>query len=230
MYKIPISLVTIFHPDKIWKLNNEELEKLPSLKKDRIMQELLKEKIAKENNLKLTKKEMHRRKINNFGSAEEWFRYNWLEGKELFNILSDYSIRLIDTLETGSQTRWKIEARPNWGNEPNSLSNHLTHQLRDFFLRSKISVRQFWINPFTFDYKDDIQGPFYESGYTANLVLGPYDPECIREAKMNFIKQSSLLSLHEHRPFYRETLISKEIKILPNSCFWWAEYEKINKK
>lgn len=226
-YQVPISLITIFHPERFWNMTTSDLEKLPALKKDRKDQELKKKNIAKEKKLELNTERIHDRNIGNFGNPNYKFRRNWIYGKDLVGLLSDYSFRLIDTMETGSQTRWRVEIRPNWGKEPNKLPEELFNRMVDAFSELKISIRQIYINPFTFDFKETTKGPFYESGYTANLLLGPCDrdkAECIREARIRFRKHDTSLSIHEHRPFYRDSLLNDEIEIIGECMMWWIDF------
>lgn len=225
MYKIPISLITIFHPDHFWQIDDiSKLHDFPHLVKEREDQELKKIKIAEERKLKTSIENLHGGKIINFGKPQYWFRLNWIKGKHLSEILRDYSLRLIYTIETRSQAKWRVEARPNWGKEPNILPDSLSLKMMESISHSLISIRQIWINPFSLDITDDVRGPFYESGYTINIVFGPFNDECLREARIHFTKNKGLMPIREHRPFYRDSLTSEEMEILPECCFWWAEY------
>ncbi len=226
MFKIPIAIVTIWHPDEFWRISQNDLSTLPALKKDRREQELLKAEIAQTKGLKTTTEIMHQRPVINFGRARNSFRRTWLDGKDICSIVSDYTIRLIDTEETGTQSRFRVEARPNWGTEPNILPDDLTLKMHDVLSQSRVSVRGFWINPFTIDTSKIPQGPFYDLGHTLNLLVGPYDEaECLRRAQIRFSKNQQQVTIHQHYPFYRDSLSTEDISILYPCNLWWAEYE-----
>lgn len=225
MFKIPLSLITIFHPERFLNMQFRELEDLPSLKKDRKKIESQKLKIAKKKGISLDTENIHLRQILEQGKKHDWFRRTWLHGSDIIDVLSDYSIRLIDTLETGSAPRWKLEARPNWGKEPNILPDYLVIKMKEAFSMSQIGVRQIWINPFAFPPDENLLSAYYEIDSTANLMLGPFDKEdCLREAKIQFRKHEGVVPMREHQTIYNASLTADEIDILPECSFWWAEY------
>ena len=227
MYKIPVAIITIWHPEKFAETTARELCHMPSLKKNRSEQESYKAKIAKTKGINITKTVMHERPILNFGKPKYTFRLTWLDGIDLSGLLDDYTIRLIDTTEQpGSQARFRLEARPNWGDEPNILPNETNKLIKEKLSKSRLSVRQLWTNPFTIDTSKTPKGPFYEQGLTINLVLGPYvEEECLRKAAISFLRHPEKLSIHQHCPFYRASLTTEDIYILSECNIWWAEYE-----
>lgn len=227
MYKIPVAIITIWHPEKFAMTTSQGLSSMPSLKKNRNEQESYKAKIANTKGMEITSTLMHERHILNFGKSISSFRQTWLDGIDLSGIIEDYSLRLIDTTEQpGSQARFRLEARPNWGDEPNILPIETVRQIKENLSQSKLSVRQLWKNPFTIDTKKTPKGPFYEQGQTINLVLGPYvKEECLRKAAISFRRHLEKLAIHQHCPFYRTSLTTDDIHILPECILWWAEYE-----
>jgi len=226
MLKIPIGIVTIWHPDRLWKIKPRELFDLPSIKKDRKKQEYHKVQLSEQKKLKTTTEILHGRPIVNFGDPKYSFRKTWLDGKDILGVLSDYSIRLIKTEREGTQAPFRAEARPNWGTEPNILPDKLISNMHSFLLMDKISVRQLWVNPFTRALPNSSLGPFNDANATINLVIGPFDKkECFRKAKIHFIKHKQSVSIHQHSPRYKSVSSNDPIKILSGCSFWWAKYE-----
>ena len=226
MLRIPIALITIWHPETFWKMSLRELYALPALKKDRTEQELRKAEIAQQKNLEATTGIIHERKITRFGKPKYSLRRTWLNGSDIRGPVADYSIRLIDTEETGGQARFKVEARPNWGTEPHILPNDLVAKMQDTLSECKISVRQLWINPFTIDTSKVPEGPFYDLGQSANVAIGPYvEADSLRKAQIRFRKHPQTVFIHQHFPSYRSVLNTDDIKILAGCKLWWADYE-----
>lgn len=226
MYKIPVAILTVWHPENFLEVRARDLHSLPALRKKRSEQESRKTKIALSKSLSTTTEVMHDRPVINFGIPKYTFRKNWIQGAALAGLITDYQARLIDTEETGTQARFRVEARPNWGSEPNLLPSHLSQRLVRNVAKSRLSVRQLWVNPFTIDVKSTPGGPFYNAGHTLNVVVGPYDAtSCKREAIIRFVKHPTSVVIHEHCPFYQEDINEHQIRPVPGCNLWWGEYQ-----
>jgi hypothetical protein len=227
-YRVPLGMLTIFHPDEFWGVDVRQLATFPVVKKDREKQELFKERLANDTGAETRSERFHNRIIKNFGKPQNLFRKTWITGNIISLILSDYQIRLIETLKEEGQARYKLEARPNWGDERNILPHHLVDAMKNAIFNSTVSIRQIWINPFI-DASEGVQvtSPFYELGATVNLVLGPYDEEdCLRKANVRFTRDSGLHNIHQHRPYFNYKGLSNqaETTFLSNCSMWWIEY------
>ena len=227
MFHIPLGIITIWHPDYFLKIPADKLIALPLLRKTRDDLEVQRTEIAKHHSLNSTIENLHGRPIINLGKPKYSFRKKWIYGRDICSVLSDYTIRIIDTEETGTQARFRAEARPNWGNEPNILPDALATTMINTLSMKKISIRQLWVNPFTIDTSKTNKSLFYEAGHSVNLVIGPYDPvECKKKkARLNFSKHGSLVPMHQHRPFYRGLQDSVELQLLDACSLWYVEYD-----
>ncbi len=227
MVRIPLGIITVWHPDYFWKISPETLSALPSLKKTREDLEVQRTEIARHLALKSTTETFHGRPIINLGKSKYSFRRTWIHGRDICSVLSDYTIRLIETVETGTQARFRVEVRPNWGDEPNIIPDALVTTMINTLSMNQISIRQLWVNPFTIDTSKIGKSLFYESGCSINLVIGPYDPvECLRKARISFSKCRDLVVMHQHRPFYRDDLYDSSKLHLLNACsLWYVEYD-----
>ena len=231
--RIPVGIITIWHPEVFGHANMviQELEKYPKIIKDRRQQEALKEKISKEKGLSISKKVMHDRVINNLGISNDNFRNTWISGKSIKGIISEYELRLIGTENEESQSRFKLEARPNWGSEPNVLPEELSNRIKDNIARTeKICIRQLWINPLNID-EDSVcsNNLYYSEKSLVNFVVGPYFHKCIRKNKcIRFEKNKECVDMVQHRPSYinQENNCIEQINILPERKFWWANISK----
>lgn len=234
MYKIPVAIITVFHPEDFLEVSFRDLCSLPALCKNRAEQESRKTKIALNKSFSTTTEVMHDRPVINFGKPKYSFRGNRIQGAVLAGLITDYQARLIDTEETGTQARFRVEFRPNWGSESHTLPNHLTQRLVHNVSKSMLSVRQLWVNPFTIDLKSTPGGLFYNSAHTLNFVVGPQDSphgaqtgikKAQREAKIKFIKHPTPVVIHEHCPFYQDDIDEHEIRTVTGCNLWWGEYE-----
>ena len=225
MQSIPISLITLYHPDTFFCMTIESLKSLPSIRKDRIKEENAKGSIAEDNHIKTTIETFHDRSIRNFGTAFSRFRNTWMDGSQITAVLADYSLRLIYTAETGTQAKYKFEARPNWGSEPNVLPKERVSLMLRTLQDDKVSVRQCWLNPLTRNLQGTPQSIFYEYACTLNVVIGPYVQEDNgRRASLRFVKYPQHIAIHQHQPSYTSFSNNIALCMLPACPLWMAEY------
>lgn len=180
--RIPLHMVTLFHPEQLLKVKKYELELFPHIKRDRNKLEQ-----NREENCEVTHEEFHDRIIGNTGEAAH-IRETWIYTNKLATCLEDFDVRLIITNEEGTQAKYKFEFRPDWVDQPDSLDKEVIDELlSNIRLEKRICIRQLWINPVFARFGSlPLEVPAEISNITANLVLGPFYSRCTRKANLKF--------------------------------------------
>src|SRR5881392_423322 len=148
MEKLPLSLVTLWHPNGFLNLTLQELAKqVPVITRERITLEQRREQVARSRGLEVWYGYFHSRVIINDGKSVDTLRKTWISGDMLAWILKDFDVRLIYTPEQGSQARYKCEFCPDWGQEPGSWALSRRREIiDDIKLSARLSIRQLWRN------------------------------------------------------------------------------------
>ncbi len=231
--RIPVGIITIFHPEYFGypDMMIPELEKYPRIIKDRKQQEAFREKISKEKGYTSTKRVFHNRIINNLGISNDCLRNKWMNGKSIKGMIDDYEIRLIDTENEDSQARYKLEARPNWGTEPNVLPDDLSKIIKKNIGKSKkICIRQLWINPLNHD-ADRIfsNNLYYSQRSLVNFIVGPMFSKCSEKYKhIRFERNNQCADMIQHMPNCKnkDDNCFGEVNVLKEKKFWWVNISK----
>ena len=133
--RIPLHIVTLFHPEQLLKVKTYELESFPHIKRDRTKLEK-----NREENCEVTHEVFHDRIIGNTGKAAH-IRKPWIYTNKLATCLEDFDVRLIITNEEGTQAKHRFEFRPDWVDQPDSLDKEVIDKLlRNIRLEKKISI------------------------------------------------------------------------------------------
>lgn len=180
--RIPLHMVTFFHPEQLLKVKIYELESFPHIKRDRKKLEK-----NREENCEVTYENFHEGLISNTGKAAH-IREAWIYTDKLAKCLKDFEVRLIITNETRSQAKYKFEFRPDWVDQPDSLDEEVIDELiSNIRLEKRICIRQLWINPVSARFGSlPLEVPAEISNVTANLMLGPSYSRCNRKANLKF--------------------------------------------
>lgn len=188
--RIPLHLVTVWHPERWLGLSRtEDLKLLPYLLRKKETLDELRKKVAKQRGLDIWYADFHGRRVSNLGEPIYKYRKTWLPADNLFPVLQDFDLRLISTIGEYPQAQWKFECRPNWGAESNALpSNRVQDFLCSIRGAKKISIRQVWKNPVAARFGDlPLEVSPDVAPETANLVVAPFDEtESLRRAKLSF--------------------------------------------
>lgn len=201
----PLSLITLWHPEHWLGLgirNADELRRYPHVLTDRRTKEERRKAEAQARGIHIQKDMIHGGEINNTGLAIDKYRYTiFSDSVALSECLHKMDIRLIYTAEQRPQSKWKFEARYDWGVDSKPLPRSVVYTICDAIkANGRLSIRQLWLNPTKARFGGlRIPQIVLEQPYMANLVLGP-------------------LNSHEpHRP--------ARIRISENQGAWWVDYE-----
>lgn len=177
MVQLPIHIITLYHPDSYLGIPASQLSSLPAIKKDRESVEARRIEAARSLEVPVVMDEFHGRLISNTGKPVYRFRDKSVKAVDLLPCLSDFEVRMIDTVETGSQARYKIEFRPTWADFPNPLGSDIVESLlQGMQKKQRMWVRQLWRNPTNARFGDlPLEVAPSIAPETANLVLGPFD-------------------------------------------------------
>jgi hypothetical protein len=203
MSRYPITILTVFHPDHWLDMKFERLAQLPHKIRNREAMEKAKEEIAKLTGTSGNVREFHGRAIRNFGRSLDFLRKTWIDGINLERLsacFGEMKPKLVVYTEQGSQAKYRVECRYDWGGEGDALPAENVLHMRDKMLNDKrISVRQLWLNehaPFAADERMPavireyaIPKQIEDERLHANLVLGPHDPhDVLRRANLGIAK------------------------------------------
>jgi len=180
MEKVPIGLITIFHPEHWLQTAISDLKHIPHIKKDRKRIEEVRRSSAEAKGIEYNTAWFHERLIGNTGESIDRFRRTWLEVPELTGV-----VRCLEALEPAlciydgerGQSRFRIECRYDWGEKANMvLDAAASRRVRDRIIRdSKISIRQLWLNPTAARFGTlALPAQVTASRSMANLMLGPF--------------------------------------------------------
>jgi len=131
----------------------------------------------------------HDRPILNLGKPVDQLRKTWIRVDKLIPCIEDFDPRLVRTLGEGKQPQYRLEYRPEWGDEPAILDTALRNNIIDNIRQAKrLSVRQLWRNPVAARFGTlPLPVPEDVASEVVNLVLGPFDEEeCSRRAELDF--------------------------------------------
>jgi hypothetical protein len=175
--QLPIQIVTLFHPERYLSIPASDLASVPAVNRVRESVEAKRREAARALHVPFVTETFHDRQIINLGTPVEELRNRHVKSIDLLACLRDFDARMIDTSETGSQARYKIEFRPNWADVPDPLPPIILNGLLAGVEAAKlIWIRQVWRNPDNARFGTlPLEVPADIAPETANLVVGPFD-------------------------------------------------------
>ena len=121
--QLPIQIVTLFHPERYLSIPASDLASVPAVNRVRESVEAKRREAARALHVPFVTETFHDRQIINLGTPVEELRNRHVKSIDLLACLRDFDARMIDTSETGSQARYKIEFRPKLGRRTRSTTS-----------------------------------------------------------------------------------------------------------
>src|SRR4051812_6312166 len=126
MYRAPLTILTIFHPEHWLNVPTSELRHLAHISRQRSKLEETRKQFAKERDLKVSTSMFHDRPIANLGTSLDQFRRTWIDDSaSLAACFINLRVRLFIYDEEGSQAKYRLECRYDWGTDTNSIDAEL---------------------------------------------------------------------------------------------------------